>query len=478
MRKNLTAADEPSELREAQALITLMARDVCKHAIDGRYVLLYDGDGEIDVGMDARAVAFQSGRIDFDFAPTCRRECWFDRAEWVPYCSDNGIALTVRRTDPANPVRNIRVVAPGFLASHELLPFHPWFVRHLTRYSTLRFMDWARTNDIPRSVVRSIAGVAAVRFNATKLRGPGGSGGSCVLLGDFFLFDGGDPVPIASAIDARTGRAMPEMVDGSEWTADCADGADGAGSIVFGLSAPTPIDAYAWRTSHTDRPERDPVRWVVEGLVDGTWQVLDRRTVTDQPVTPQRRRAALESMRAGSNLQFVGQTREISGDFPFQATASALEWADRVTPAHRSQAVGGVALEYQVLLANLVGADPWFCVHHLATDDYVRRMATLVRDTLRPDAKIFVEHSNEVWNAEFPQGEYARRVGMELGLHSAGGAANDCAHFGPEHVCAAIRYHARRSLEIFAIWIGIVQWKVLRCGAGGVPTSSGGRSVK
>ena len=86
------------------------------------------------------AVAFQSGRIDFDFTPTCRRECWFDRAQWVPYCSDNGIALTVRRVNPKDPLRNIRVLAPGFLATHEILPFHPYFLRQLTRYSTLRCM--------------------------------------------------------------------------------------------------------------------------------------------------------------------------------------------------------------------------------------------------------------------------------------------------------------------------------------------------
>ena len=47
----------------------------------------------------------------------------------------------------------------------------------------------------------------------------------------------------------------------------------------------------------------------------------------------------------------------------------------RVSTSHRSQAVDGVALEYQIALANQVGANPWFCVHHLASDDYVRRMA-------------------------------------------------------------------------------------------------------
>ena len=79
-----TATDFPLTVRETQALIVLMARDVCKHAVDGRYVLLYEGEGEVDLGMDARAVAFQSGRIDFDFIPTCTPSCWASRGTW-PY---------------------------------------------------------------------------------------------------------------------------------------------------------------------------------------------------------------------------------------------------------------------------------------------------------------------------------------------------------------------------------------------------------
>ena len=348
---NLSSHGYPRELKPVQALISLMARDVCKHAIDGRYVLLYEGDGEIDLGMDAKAVAFQSGRIDFDFTPTCRRECWFDRAEWVPYCSENGIGLTIRRVNPKDPLRNIKVIAPGFLATHEILPFHPWFVRQLTRYSTLRFMDWAHTNHIPRAVIRNIPNVAAVRFNATKLRGPSPA---CTLIGDFYLFSDGHPVPISAALDAITGRSMPEMIDGSEWTGDCSQGASGEGSIVFQLASPSSIDAYAWRKSHHNWPESDPIQWVVEGLVDGQWSLLDQRDFFDQEVDAERRAAALEAMLTSSNLQFVGQTREISHDFAFQATARPLAWTDRVTTSHRSQAKDGVALEYMIALANQV----------------------------------------------------------------------------------------------------------------------------
>ena len=44
-----------------QAVITLALRDVCLHAPKGRYVITYDGDGELDLGMDATPAAFQKG---------------------------------------------------------------------------------------------------------------------------------------------------------------------------------------------------------------------------------------------------------------------------------------------------------------------------------------------------------------------------------------------------------------------------------
>ena len=46
-----------------QAVITLALRDVCLHAPKGRYVITYDGDGELDLGMDATPAAFQKGSV-------------------------------------------------------------------------------------------------------------------------------------------------------------------------------------------------------------------------------------------------------------------------------------------------------------------------------------------------------------------------------------------------------------------------------
>lgn len=55
--------------------------------------------------------------------------------------------MTVERTNPQNPVRNIRVLMPGFeAATAEALPFHPRFVSSLKKYGVLRFMNWMKSN--------------------------------------------------------------------------------------------------------------------------------------------------------------------------------------------------------------------------------------------------------------------------------------------------------------------------------------------
>jgi hypothetical protein len=60
---------------------------------------------------------------------------------------DNGIYLQITATNPSNPIRNIRVIMPGFEHTAERMPFHPLFLDSIRKYKTLRFMDWALTNN-------------------------------------------------------------------------------------------------------------------------------------------------------------------------------------------------------------------------------------------------------------------------------------------------------------------------------------------
>src|SRR5690606_9369599 len=66
-----------------------------------------------------------------------------------------------------------------------------------------------------------------------------------------------------------------------------------------------------------------------------------------------------------------------------------------------------------VALANQTGADPWFNMPHMATDDYMRRFAEYVRDNLDPALKAHIEFSNEVWNWQFSQAQWAEAEGKK-----------------------------------------------------------------
>jgi hypothetical protein len=210
---------------------------------------------------------------------------------------------------------------------------------------------------------------------------------------------------------------------------------DVAFSVIVQLPHDAKVTSYMWMTSGWNS-RVDPVMWTLEVSQDNqTWTMADSRS-TRQLVTYYRRQFAS-----------VGSPEERSW-YPLRSQDDLLRWADRALPTHRSQSVGPVALEYQALLANTLGSSPWVCVHHLASDDYVRQEASFWLNNIRPEVRVYVEHSNEVWNPLFPQGRFATEKGTQLGL------ADGTCRTNQEH-CARVRYNAWRSKQIFDIWIDV-----------------------
>ena len=110
-------------------------------------------------------------------------------------------------------------------------------------------------------------------------------------------------------------------------------------------------------------------------------------------------------------------------------------WAQRTTPQKHTQASGrGIAWEYLIEFSNLIECDPWICIPHLADDNYIRECAKLLKRDLNPNAKIYLEYSNEVWNWQFAQATYANNESTRLGLGSYQ------------------RFFVRRSMDIFKIF--------------------------
>ncbi len=86
-------------------------------------------------------------------------------------------------------------------------------------------------------------------------------------------------------------------------------------------------------------------------------------------------------------------------------------WARRNLPESRSWNEGGVPLEVMIQLANIVDADPWFTLPHLADETYINSFASMVQQQLAAHLTVYVEHSNEVWNWNYDQAQYADVTG-------------------------------------------------------------------
>lgn len=94
-----------------------------------------------------------------------------------------------------------------------------------------------------------------------------------------------------------------------------------------------------------------------------------------------------------------------------------VAWATRTQPNLIGRTGSdGVAVEHQVDLANLTGADIWFTIPWNADETYVRNFATLVRDRLGKNQRAYFELSNEVWNFSFPAATQALNEGLAAKL--------------------------------------------------------------
>ena len=93
------------------------------------------------------------------------------------------------------------------------------------------------------------------------------------------------------------------------------------------------------------------------------------------------------------------------------------EWTDRNMPSDYTQTLSnGVAYEYLIQLCNSLGKDPWICIPHQASDDFIYQFAAMLLEQLDPERRIYLEYSNEVWNGIFSQNSFAQSMGNALGF--------------------------------------------------------------
>lgn len=137
------------------------------------------------------------------------------------------------------------------------------------------------------------------------------------------------------------------------------------------------------------------------------------------------------------NLKKYGTLRFMD----WQRTNETMQdtWDDRVGPNYcRYSSVNGAPLEVMIQLCNEARCDAWFCIPHLADDDYIRNFATIVRDQLDPNLVAYFEYSNETWNWLFPSNIYCRENGIAMGWDQ-----------DMNEYYAGWRWYSHRSVEMF-----------------------------
>ncbi len=151
----------------------------------------------------------------------------------------------------------------------------------------------------------------------------------------------------------------------------------------------------------------------------------------------------LQSMRHYSVIRFMNWADANStqtGSLPPEL-AHESRWDDRVV-LDDARWWGRVPLEVMIDLANAAHVEPWLTLPARADDDFARRAGALVRERLDPSLRVWVEYSNEVWNAQFPQNAYAIERGRALGLVGEGEGDDE----------AALRFYARRTGELHRLF--------------------------
>jgi hypothetical protein len=129
--KSLPDSKDTAKYRQVSALLH---REIPRYP-GGKYVVLYNGEGEITYKLDAKKdeAASRLGRDLIDVIP-----------------SRQGILLTIAATDPhktGNYIRNIHVVPLDYESRFKTEIFNPLFLERIKRFGAIRFMDWMRTND-------------------------------------------------------------------------------------------------------------------------------------------------------------------------------------------------------------------------------------------------------------------------------------------------------------------------------------------
>jgi len=137
--------DYPLEIPSGgKRVVTVLLVGVPKEAYPmGKYTLIFDGAGELNLGWDGgdQTVKSAGATTSFEFEPKPD----FNGGK------SKGMLLTILKSDKADHIRNVRIIMPGFADTYDKDPWNPKFLEDLKPFACIRFMDWCNVNNSQQS---------------------------------------------------------------------------------------------------------------------------------------------------------------------------------------------------------------------------------------------------------------------------------------------------------------------------------------
>ncbi len=113
-----------------QAAASLLWSELDGNYPAGTYDLYWEGSGQIVLGLDASfSYSVEPGHDRYNVAPTYE-----------------GILIKILASNPYDPIRNIRLMMPGFANEATAPTFHPDFLSELEPFDVVRVMQWQNIN--------------------------------------------------------------------------------------------------------------------------------------------------------------------------------------------------------------------------------------------------------------------------------------------------------------------------------------------
>lgn len=100
-------------------------------------------------------------------------------------------------------------------------------------------------------------------------------------------------------------------------------------------------------------------------------------------------------------------------DWQVTNNSTKTSW-NTATKAGNVTYTNSTPVEVMVELCNKLEVDGWFCLPHQATNDYITQFTSYVEANLKDGLTAYYEYSNEVWNWQFGQAQWANQEALKL----------------------------------------------------------------